>query len=493
MNETCMIEHHRKTLLILIVLITLLGLFLRCYRLSSQSLWMDEISSVETARVPLDEIVERSASNNASPTYFLLLRPVVGKSNENIESKARLLSALAGTLSVPLFIGIVYLWRKDWRTALVGGLLLAINPLHIWYSQETRGYAVMLFFGLGCLLSFELARWKGKRWWAGYALFAVLAAAIHKTGLVFPLACGLWEAWQAVRNRLRYRELAPHLVLILVVGLLLVQKSYPPAKEYGRASSVLEILYTGLTFVGGYSFGPSLTEIQNYGAKAAVVGHAIQIGIAAVVLAMAGAVCIKRGRSFLAGKEVLLIGLGIGIVVIGSLVSSFPYNVRYALPALFGFLALIAAFAGGSPPKLFSRFVLAGILAVNLWADLQWFYVPNYRKGDSRAVAQWLVQNGARVRTWTVLPDYLGFSIKWYLDSNPEILSGYQPARESQTTSFPPVPDVLIIGRRHHLLAPDEIIGSYRTNAGEARAIHSIAGFELYIRESTGKPGNPAP
>src|SRR6266850_4026746 len=169
-----MSEHQRKPLIVLMVLITLLGLFLRCYRLSSQSLWMDEISSVETARVRFDEIVERSASNNASPTYFLLLRPIVGKSNENIEARARFLSALAGTLSVPLFIGIIYLWRKDERTALLGGLLLAINPLHIWYSQEARGYAVMLFFGLGCLMSFELARWKGKGW-AGYALFAVLS------------------------------------------------------------------------------------------------------------------------------------------------------------------------------------------------------------------------------------------------------------------------------------------------------------------------------
>src|SRR5207253_3316305 len=55
-------------------------------------------------------------------------------------------------------IGVVLHWRKDWATALTAGVLLAINPLHVWYSQEVRGYAIMLFFGLCALLSLEWSR-----------------------------------------------------------------------------------------------------------------------------------------------------------------------------------------------------------------------------------------------------------------------------------------------------------------------------------------------
>src|SRR5439155_440753 len=147
-NKAQMTGLDRRTILVFVILITLLGLALRLYRLANQSLWMDEISSVETARVPLDQIIERSAQNNASPAYFLLLRPIVGKSNGRIEARARILSAIAGALSIPVFIGVVLHWRKDWATALTAGVLLAINPLHVWYSQEVRGYAIMLFFGL---------------------------------------------------------------------------------------------------------------------------------------------------------------------------------------------------------------------------------------------------------------------------------------------------------------------------------------------------------
>jgi hypothetical protein len=122
------------------------------------------------------------------------------------------------------------------------------------------------------------------------------------------------------------------------------------------------------------------------------------------------------------------------------------------------------------------------VLLVGLWADAQWFYGPTYRKGDSRAVAQWLRDNQDRVKSWTVLPDYLGTSIGWYLQSDPAILANSQPPSEAQSTSFPPVPDVLIIGRRHHLREPDKTIDAYRTSAGELQTNKSFAGFELYLR-----------
>jgi hypothetical protein len=124
------------------------------------------------------------------------------------------------------------------------------------------------------------------------------------------------------------------------------------------------------------------------------------------------------------------------------------------------------------------------VLLVGLWADAQWFYSPAYRKGDSRAVAQWLVDNQTQVKSWTVLPDYLSVSIEWYLQGHPEILSGRQAPPEPQPTSFPLVPDVLIIGRRHHIREPDKLIAAYQARAGEVRVILSIAGFELYAQNA---------
>src|SRR5258706_264105 len=258
----------------LLLLLTLAALGLRFYRLSNQSLWTDEVASITTARVPLDRMVEASALNNSLPAYFLMLRGVIGGSNENIEFRARAVSALAGGLSIPVFIGVVFLWRRHWGAALLAGLLLATNPLHIWYSQEVRAYALMLFFGLLTLLGYELARRQPKSgWWAGYVLSALIAIALHKTALVFPVACALWHGLAIFRERGRWRNLVIHAAVLAVGLLFLMPGSHPPPQEFGRASSVLEIGYTFMTYIGGYSFGPSLTDIQSYGALAAGAPH----------------------------------------------------------------------------------------------------------------------------------------------------------------------------------------------------------------------------
>ena len=139
----------RNLAIALTLLLTLVALSLRFYRLSNQSLWTDEVSSIQTAQEPLAKMTKDSGSENVYlPGYFLLLGAVLDDAKQDLEFRARGLSALAGAMSVPLLIGVVFCWRRQWGTALLAGLLLAVNPLHLWYSQEVRGYATMLFFGL---------------------------------------------------------------------------------------------------------------------------------------------------------------------------------------------------------------------------------------------------------------------------------------------------------------------------------------------------------
>jgi len=520
----------RKLFVALILLLTLLALGLRFFRLSNQSLWTDEVSSIKVARAPLQTIYERSAVvNNSLPTYFLMLRWLSGDALDHPELRARWLSALAGTLSIPAFIALVYLWRRHQAAALAAGLLLATNPLHIWYSQETRAYALMLFFGLLTLLSFELARipkpvgagspWK---WWALYVASALAAVALHKTALVFPAACCLWHGLDVLRQRKGFRTLAVHIPIVIAGLLVLALKSYPPGEGYGRRQSGLEIIYTFLTFVGGYSFGPSITDIQSHGPSFAISRHLIQTGILFAVLALMALALAGSSRQLLIGKETGLLFLGVGVVAVYALISGFPYNVRYTLPALLAFLALAAAL----PPKCYRRpadapasplkpcvppadtpspltaavrpaavrqdprlptLTLACLLLVGLWADAQWYFSHAYRKGDSRAVAQWLAENKDSIKTWTILPGYLSEYVEWYLQANPEILSGLRPPKEDRATSFPPTPDALILGRRHHLIDPDQLVTSYQSAAGPIRTNNAIAGFELYTRQPAGR------
>ncbi len=288
----------RRSFLIAILLLTLASFGLRIFRLANQCFWIDEISSITTARAPMNIVYEGSIlAANSLPTYFLMIRPLVSGSTEHLEFRARLLSAVAGTLAVPVFIGVVYLWRRQRGTALFAGVLLALNPLHLWYSQETRAYTVMLLFGLLTFLCFELAREKRRPvWWVLYTLSAVMAVALHRTGAIFPAACGLWHLWDVLQRRILWKNLLVHAPIVVAILFALSLKSIPPKEGYGRSASGLEIAYTILTFAGGYSYGPSMTDIQSHGPLVAISRHAIETNILCVVLAALAIVCILNFR-----------------------------------------------------------------------------------------------------------------------------------------------------------------------------------------------------
>lgn len=470
-----------------LTILTLGGLGLRLFRLSNQSFWIDEVDSITAAQGPLKGIYERSVlASNSLPTYFLMLKPLLGDSDTDLEFRARLLSALAGALSVPVFIGIVYLWRRRHKTALFAGALLAVNPLHLWYSQEVRGYAVMLLFGLLAVLGFELARQKQRAvWWVLYVLSALMAIAVHKTALIFIAACGLWHVWEVRKARQHFKNLLVHAPVALAALVVLALKSYPPGEGYSRSASGLEIAYTFLTFVGGYSFGPSVTDIQSNGALAAIFEHPFETSIMVVVLLMLALIVLRHLPRFIAGREIQLLVLGVGVVSVYALISGFPYNVRYVLPALFGFLALVAALPIELEKTIVPRITVVALLVASLWADGQWYYKWDYRKGDARAVVRWLVENRQRVHTWMILPQYMHVPVEWYLHGHPEILADEMPPTSDRTTEFPPFPDVLIITRRHHLLNPNKIVASYKSAAGVMETNNAYAGFELYVRSQS--------
>lgn len=474
----------RRLVIVLALLVTLLGMALRFYRLSNQSLWTDEIYSIVTARAPLSQIVQASAvPNNSLPTYFLLLRAVAGNSNQDIEFRARLISALAGTFSIPVFMGVVYSWRRRADVALMAGLLLAVNPLHIWYSQEARAYALMLFFGLLALLFFETARTRRSAgWWAGYAAAAVVAIALHKTAIIFPAICLLWHAWDLLAERRRMTVLLVHLALLVAGVTILSPRSFTLPPENRRPNSWLAIPYTIVTYAGGYSFGPSLTEIQSSGPWAALSRNKVEIAIVATTLMLMALAYAQAMRSVIISRAAGLMLLDLLMISGYAALTAYPYNVRYTLPALLGFLAL----AAGVVPRVDvpARAALAALLAVSVWADWQWYYSPVYRKEDSRGVAQWLISNQEGVASWTVLPAYSAQAVQWYINTYgyPELNARLEPARENETTTFPPVPDALIIGRHDHIMQPLALIQAYKAVTGYPRNAMTFAGFEIFTR-----------
>jgi hypothetical protein len=134
---------------LLLGLLTLLALALRVLRLDFQPLWWDEGYSVWFATHPLEQMAALTALDIHPPLYYALLHGWIGPLGAGPVA-LRLFSVAAGVLAIP---AIYALGRRmlNTRAGLLAAFLLAINPFHVYYSQEVRMYGLMALLSTGVL------------------------------------------------------------------------------------------------------------------------------------------------------------------------------------------------------------------------------------------------------------------------------------------------------------------------------------------------------
>jgi 4-amino-4-deoxy-L-arabinose transferase-like glycosyltransferase len=124
-------------------LILILALGLRTYRLDVQSLWNDEGNAARAAERPVPLILEAAEGDIHPPGYYLLLHAWRAAAGES-EFALRALSALCGVLTVALTCALGRRLGDGWM-GWGAGLLAALSPLAVYYSQEARMYALLGF------------------------------------------------------------------------------------------------------------------------------------------------------------------------------------------------------------------------------------------------------------------------------------------------------------------------------------------------------------
>lgn len=121
--------------------ILLIGLILRLISLN-QSLWLDEaINTLAVKNYSLFDLITQYARADFHPPGWFTILWVWTKLFGYSEVAVRIPSVIFGALT----IWTVYLIGKKLvsrKLAIIAALLLAINPLHIYYSQEARMYAM---------------------------------------------------------------------------------------------------------------------------------------------------------------------------------------------------------------------------------------------------------------------------------------------------------------------------------------------------------------
>lgn len=415
-----------ETLPLVPVLIAGGALLLRLYRLTAESLWFDEAYSVAFAERPLWDF---SPFRMEGPPftdrnlYHLFLHFWLGLGREDFT--VRLLSVLIGVSSVA---GVYLLARElfDRRVGLWSAALLAVSPLHVWYSQEVRMYslvtALSLFSSYFVLRGIRRGRIGD---WVGYVLCAVTALYTHTFAVFVILSQGVYILFLLGTRRISKRRLWSWLGAEAVAGILALPLLWGLVSQqqqgwwawidarYG-STGLGDLLDTLVTFSFGTTFGGGRAWIWG-GTLAAAI--AILMGVASLRIGRDGVVLhFPFDQNVIFCLLYLLVPLGAVFVI--SQVRNM-YVLRYLLPFLPPFVVLMAR--GVSRPRsLVWRVILAGAILLVSARSLQTMYA-NQDKEDWRGLAHHLEASvGANDLIFVVDEDAV-IPLRYYYERDTEI------------------------------------------------------------------------
>lgn len=188
--------------LVLILIVLLLGLALRLWRLATESAWIDEAYSIQLARFSLPLIVQGTAADQHPPLYYFLLHFWL-LLNDTIWN-ARFLSVLLGVFNIwqVIHLGIKL---RNFKVGIISGLLVAVMPLHVYYSQEVRMYMLHLVTLTGSIDS--LLNWLKEKKKSQLILYTLLCSSSLYTHnffvfilLVQAVFVVVWSVWHRERR-----------------------------------------------------------------------------------------------------------------------------------------------------------------------------------------------------------------------------------------------------------------------------------------------------
>jgi 4-amino-4-deoxy-L-arabinose transferase-like glycosyltransferase len=386
-----------------LLMITLLGLFLRFYALTSQSLWVDEIMSWSAIRPGAGlHFVEQIRDAIQGPLYLAITWPLLRLQDSAL--MLRLPSAFAGVLTVPLF-ALTAERLFGGRAARLAGFLLVVSPFHVWYSQEGRGYALLILFSvaMGYLMLRMICDGLNLR---SAVLFAACSAAAvwsNMSGLFLWGAMGLgvlfarrpasgreWGLWVIAFGG-GLLAVVPWILKaagIWAVDRMVVGNPTGQALRGETTFTPIALPYSVFTFIFGYSLGPSLRQLHHADKVAAIKPYfpvlvAAMVPVGAGLLAGLGRL---RRPSWILVVWILIPVLALVFLAVRNVK---PWNPRY-ISVVFPWVLALLAYGLVRLPRIIGLVSTALLLGLCLFSLGNYFWDGNYAKADVRGAVKWI-------------------------------------------------------------------------------------------------------
>jgi 4-amino-4-deoxy-L-arabinose transferase-like glycosyltransferase len=226
-----------------IILLVLAAALLRFYAIGRQGFWYDEAyTRLLVSRGPGEMLRLIPQLESTPPLYYCVAwiwAKIFGIGPAGLKS----LSALCGTLAVPIAYAAARKLLPSRRAALIVAALTACNPFLIWYSQEARAYSMLVLFSGATLLAFAYVRERPRRvavaYWAGACVLALLT---HYYALILIVPEAAWLLYEHRHSR----PVKAGIAVIAAVGLgllpLAIRQSHNRSNHWIAHSSYLQRL-----------------------------------------------------------------------------------------------------------------------------------------------------------------------------------------------------------------------------------------------------------
>ena len=384
------------------IALIVLAVLVRLFRLGYQSLWVDEMLTlaVSTPEEGLN-IWSYLQYNVHGPLHsaVVYLFQLVSRN----DAWLRLPSAAAGVAGVVY----MYRWTRWWLTpslARLAALMLAVHPLHVYYSQELRNYAFLLFFALlSCHHFHRLLEGGRARNQVAYVLGMTCAALSNFTAAFLFLAHTIMFI---ARHRFDRRPLLRWLVMAVAILVLIspwvyrihtyidIKRLVTPvapgeledAERLRGATtfSWLSVPYTMYTYSVGFSLGPSTRELhQRHDLSSVFRGHWLEVCWVVVLFGVVGLMGLRTAvRNRLRWRELCLYLLvPIACTLVLNWQNAKPFNVRYVLLGFPAFVCLLAAGLGGLG-KWVGKAAALAVLATLVVSTGNYYFNGRYARDD---------------------------------------------------------------------------------------------------------------
>jgi uncharacterized membrane protein len=368
---------NRRNSLFVVLALMVAAAAIRLPTLSEQSFWLDEAFTEHLVRMPLSGMFHTIPLSESTPPLYYVLAWGWVRLFGHSEFGLRSLSALAGTLTVPVSYAIGCRLGGR-RSGLIAGLLVALAPIMVWFSQEARSYALASLLGsvtVLCVVAYGQGR--DPRWLTGWAVSSCLGLATHYF-IAFLVAPELaWLLWTRRHDR---RVLAASGAVVAMAAALtplaLRQRGTGHADYISHGSLATRLVQIPKQFLTGYaSPGQVLTTVLAAALVAAVLARALHAG---------------GSRTWLAIRTPLMIGLVCVLVPVVLAIAGVDFvntrNLLVALPPLLVVVAIATARSGAIGSATVAGGLAAIFIAVVALVDANPRFQRDNWRGASDAI-----------------------------------------------------------------------------------------------------------